>query len=205
MKTRVLICACSLLLTLAAIPLKLHADAYCYTDLPPYQYQFCGAWAFPITFTVNSTGTLNGVYGIFQGYHANFASSVYANLYRGGKLIATSAESLTNQQLPVDATISFFSGMQVQIGDEIEIVLHDQTDPNGQQYFYSKNYLKNSDYLNHAWAIPLAQNQCAPGQTTNCVFVGLKDLPLNEMGNGPTEPDYNDFKMWLYGVDVSPQ
>ena len=105
---------------------------------------------------MNSTGTLNGVYGIFQGYHANFASSVYANLYRGGKIIATSAESLTNQHFPVDATISFFSGMQVLVGDEIEIVLHDQTDPNGQQYFYSKNYLKNPDYLNHAWALQQA-------------------------------------------------
>ena len=204
MKTRTFLYAFGLLLVLSLIPAKSYADQYCQIDPAPYQYQFCGVWAFPNVFTVNSAGTSNGVYGVFEGYHADFADSVYANLYRNGNLIATSAESLTNQQLSVNQTIPFFSGMDVQVGDEIELVLHDQADPNGQQYFYSKNYLNNSDKLNHAWAKPLLQKQCAPGQTGDCVFVGFEDLPQFEQESDPNEPDYNDFKMWLYGVNVSP-
>jgi len=203
MKTRTFFYTCGLLLALSALPANLYADQFCTMDPPPYQYPFCGLWTFPSTFKVNSAGTTDGVYGVFEGFHADFASSVYANLYRNGNLIATSAESLTNQQLNVDDKISFFSGVDLQMGDEIELVLHDQTDPNGQQYFYSKNYLNNSDKLNHTWATILPQNKCFPGATGNCVFVGFEDIPQFEQENDPTEPDYNDFKMWLWGVDVS--
>jgi len=203
MKARVVVYACGLVLALSAVPSKLYADQFCQTDPAPYQYQFCGLWSFPNVFKVNSSGTTNGVYGAFEGFHADFASSVYANLYRGGNLIATSAESSTNQQLQVNQILPFFPGMLLQAGDEIELVLHNQTDPNGQQFFYSKNYLNNSDKLNHTWAIPLPANQCGPVQTGNCVFTGFEDIPLGENENDPTEPDYNDFKMWLYGVDLS--
>jgi hypothetical protein len=193
-----------LLMVVALVPSGLHADSFCMTDPAPYQYQFCGVWAFPETFTVNASGVSNGVYAAFEGFHANFASSVYANLYRNGVVIATSAESLTNQQLTTNQMMPFFSGVQVQSGDEIDLVLHDQTDPNGQQFFSSKNYLNNVDKQNHTWAQLIAANQCGPVQTDNCVFVGFEDLPQGEQESDPTEPDYNDFKMWLYGVGVSP-
>jgi hypothetical protein len=171
------------------------------TDPATYQYQFCGVEAFPNTFTVNSSGTSNGVYGVFEGFHADFASSVYAVLYRNGMQIDQSPESPTNQQLAVDQMINFFPGTELQAGDEIEFVLHDQTDPNGQQFFSSKNYLNNSDKMNHTWAESMLEATCAPGQTGNCVFAGFEDIPSQE----GSDFDYNDFKMWLYGVDVSPQ
>jgi len=202
MKTRTFFYTCGLLLALSALPANLYADQFCTMDPPPYQYPFCGLWTFPSTFTVNSSGTTDGVYAAFEGFHADFADSVYANLYRGGKVIAISQESLTNQQLAVNQIIPFFAGVDLQVGDEIELVLHDQTDPNGQQFFYSKNYLNNIDELNHTWAELLPANKCGPVQTNNCVFVGFEDLPLGEQEGSQTEPDYNDFKMWLYGVDL---
>lgn len=169
------------------------------TDPAPYQYQFCGVEAFPNTFTVNSSGTSNGVYGVLEGFHADFASSVYAILYRSGVRIDQSSESLTNHQLAPDQPINFFPGAELQAGDEIEFVLHDQTDPNGQQFFSSKNYLNNSDKMNHIWAESMLEANCAPGQTGNCVFAGFEDIPKQE----GSDFDYNDFKVWLYGVDVS--
>jgi len=204
MKLRGFPYACLLLLAVTAIPYRLRADSFCTTDPAPYQYQFCAVWAFPETFTVNASGVSNGVYAAFEGFHADFADSVYANLYRNGVVIATSAESLTNQQLTVNQMIPLFSGVQVQSGDEIDLVLHDQTDPNGQQFFSSRNYLNNVDKQNHTWAVALPANQCGPVQTGNCVFTGFEDLPEGEQEGDQTEPDYNDFKMWLYGVGVSP-
>jgi hypothetical protein len=191
-----------LLLVLAAIPSKLHADSFC-SEGPPFQYQACGTVAAGNTFTVNSTGTSIGVFGVFQGFHADFADSVHAELWRGSNLIATSSESLTNKQLAVDQTIPFFTNTQVLVGDIIQLVFTDQGDPNGPWTFYSRDYAsKNPDGLNHVWAIPLtlASNNCAPGQNTDCVFVGMEDLPLPE----PSDFDYNDFRMWFYGVTLSP-
>jgi hypothetical protein len=200
MKTRAVVCTCGLLLALSVMPSQLYADQFC-SDPPPYQYQFCGVPAFPDFLTVNSSGVLNGVNGVFRDFHADFASSVYALLWRGNNIIAQSAESPTNQQLAFDQTIPFFSGTQVQVGDRIELVLHVQNDPNGQQLFYSQNYLNNIDRLDHAWSKNMLQANCAPGSVSNCAFVGFEDLPLGE----GSDFDYNDFRMWLYGVDVSTQ
>jgi hypothetical protein len=200
MNMRAVVCTCGLLLALSVVPSKLYADQFC-SDAPPFQYQFCGVPSFPDFLTVNSSGTLNGVYGVFRDFHADFASSVYALLWRNNNVIAQSAESLTNQQLGFDQMIPFFSGMQVQAGDRVELVLHVQNDPNGQQLFYSQNYLNNVDGLNHAWSQNLTQANCAPNSVGNCAFVGFEDLPLGE----GSDFDYNDFRMWLYGVDVSTQ
>jgi hypothetical protein len=45
----------------------------------------------------------------------------------------------------------------------------------------------------------LIQADCAPGQTGSCLFIRFEDLPKQE----DSDFDYNDYKMWAYGLDLS--
>jgi hypothetical protein len=203
MRTRALLYICGLLLAASILPSKLYADSFC-SEGPPFQYQPCGTVAAGNTFTVNASGATNGVFGFFEGFHADFGSSVYALLFRDGSQIARSVKSATNQNLSVDQRLNFFSPLGIvppHEGDTVEFVLDDQTDPNGEELFYSQRYATlNSDHLNHTWAENLTQADCAPRQTGSCLFVGFEDIPLQE----GSDFDYNDFKMWAYGLDLSP-
>jgi len=195
------------LVTLILIPSALHADPYCYIDPPPYQYQHCGTWAPANNFTVNSTGLSGGVYGVFEGYHADFTDSIIAQIVRNQIVVYTGYESLSNKQLQVGDTIPLIPANVLQPGDQVNFVL-DVQDPNGEQLYFSYFQNSNIDGQNHVWATQLPENQCAPGQQGSCLFLGFKDLyciphGFCEWGNDQTEPDYNDFKMWLYGVDLS--
>lgn len=202
MTTRFLVWVCGFLLAVSIVPSNLYADQFC-SEPPPYQYQPCGTVAAGNTFTVNASGAESGVFGFFEGFHADFGSSVYALLFRDGIQIARSLKSATNQRLAVDQRLDFFSPIGLvppHVGDTVEFVLDDQTDPNGEQLFYSQRYATlNSDHLNHTWAENLTQAQCAPGQSGSCLFLGFEDIPLQE----GSDFDYNDFKMWAYGLDLS--
>ena len=169
----------------------------------PFNTRACGVVAAGNTFTVNSAGAESGVFGFFEGFHADFGSSVYALLFRNGTQIARTARSATNQDLTVDQRLNFFSPLGItppHVGDTVEFVLDDETDPNGQQFFYSQRYATlNSDHLNHTWAENLTEPDCAPSQSGNCLFIGFEDIPQQE----GSDFDYNDFKMWAYGLDLS--
>ena len=201
MKLHILLSSCAALLALTILPSRLLADQFC-SDPPPFQYQACGTVAAGNIFTVNQYGATNGVFGFFQGFHADFGSSVYALLFRDGVQIARSIRTATNQDLTVDQRLSFFSPIGLippQVGDTVEFVLDDETDPNGEQLYYSQRYeMLNPDHLNHTWAENLTQADCAPGQTGSCVFIGFEDISLQEA----SDFDYNDFKMWAYGLDL---
>ncbi len=203
MRTSTLVYVCGLLLALSAAPSNLYADSFC-TEGPPYQYQACGTVAAGNTFTVNSAGAESGIFGFFQGFHADFGSSVYALLFRNGVQVARSTKSATNQNLTVDQRLNFFSPLGLvppHVGDTVEFVLDDETDPNGEALYYSQRYEENNpDGLNHTWAENLTQADCAPGQSGSCLFIGFEDIPLQE----GSDFDYNDFKLWAYGLDLSP-
>jgi Domain of unknown function (DUF4114) len=204
MRTSALVYVCGLLLALSAASSNLYADAFC-SEGPPFQYQACGTVATGNVFTVNATGAASGVNGFFEGFHADFGSSVYALLFRDGNQIARTRNSATNQNLAVDQKLEFFSNLGIvppHVGDTVEFVLDDQTDPNGEQLFYSQRYATlNSDHLNHTWAENLSGANCAPGQGSTCLFIGFEDIPQQE----GSDFDYNDFKMWAYGLDLSTQ
>lgn len=196
----------SLLAVIIISPSSAYADPWCTIDPAPYQYQQCGTWAPANTFTVNSTGLSGGVYGVFQGYHSDFADSVIAQIIRNQQVVYTGYESLSNKELQIGQTIPLIPAGELQPGDQVEFVL-DSKDVNGEQLYYSYFLNSNIDGQNHTWATPLSADQCAPGQQGNCLFLGFKDLyciphGFCEWGNDPTEPDYNDFKMWVYGLDM---
>ena len=202
-------CFC-LCLFVAAIPSQSFADIYCYIDLPPYQYQNCGTFAPAHIFTVNNFGLSNGVVLDFQGYHAGFSSNVNALVWRNGQVVYTGNNSPTNQQSSRFQTFTLIPANMLQAGDQVEFVLN-VADPNGSQSYYSMQISKNIDNRNHDWATSFfTQNSCdfAHFPSQSCVFMGFKDLyciqgGLCEWGNDPTEPDYNDFKAWVYGVTAS--
>ena len=202
MRTSALLYVCGLLLALSAASSNLYADAFCEPE-SAFQYQPCGVVAAGNTFTVNASGATNGVFGDFEGFHANFGSAVFALLFRDGIRIGISVTSPTNQKLAVDQKLNFFSPLGItppHVGDTVEFVLDDETDPNGQQFFYSQRYATlNSDHLNHTWAENLTEPDCAPSQSGNCLFIGFEDIPQQE----GSDFDYNDFKMWAYGLDLS--
>jgi len=180
------------------MPSWLVADSLC--GIPsPFQYGSCGSVAPSNIFTVNADGLANGVRGYFEGYSADFSDSVYALLFRNGVQIAQSTESQTNHQLNRDDQIPFFTSTQLQTGDQIEFVLHVQNDPNGNDLFYSHELNLNKDMHNHMWTTSLSSPNCAPGQASPCVYAGFEDLPLAEN----TDWDFNDFEMWIYGVDFA--
>jgi len=194
------------LFALMTIPSSLRADAYCYTDPAPYQYQQCGTWAPPHTFTVNETGLSGGVYGVFEGYHADFADSILAQVIRNQIVVYTSRETPSNKELQVNQTIPLIPANVLQPGDQVNFVL-DVNDPNGQQLYFSYFLNSNIDGQNHVWASQMSADQCAPGQQGSCLYLGFKDLycipnGFCEWGKDPSEPDYNDFKMWVYGLDM---
>jgi hypothetical protein len=200
MKVRICSYLCIGFVALVAVPSPLFADSHCF-DPPPFQYQSCGSVAPEETFTVNSAGLQNGVFGVFEGFSANFADSVYALQFRNGSQIAQSLETATNQVLVKDTVLPFFTAAQLQSGDQIEFVLDVQNDPNGRDFLYSNELTKNKDGLNHMWGESLTGAvNCAPGQPTTCAYVGFEDLPSSEH----TDWDYNDFEMWVYGADISP-
>ena len=194
------------LLVLMTIPLSLHADQFCFSDPAPYQYQSCGSFAPANVFNVNSTGLSGGVYGVFEGYHADFTDSVVAQVVRNQVVIYTGYESPTNKQLQAGQEIPLIPADVLQAGDQVNFVLIAR-DVNGLQLYDSYYLNDNIDKNNHTWAESLQQDQCAPGNQGNCVFVGFEDEycisgGLCEWGNGKDEPDYNDFKMWVYGLDA---
>ena len=194
---------------LVAMPSSLYADAFCSVDPAPYQYQSCGTFAQGNTFNVNSNGLSNGVYAVFQGYHADFADAVIAQVIRNQVVVYTGYESLSNQQLQPGQEIPLIPSGELQPGDQVGFVL-DAKDVNGEQLYFSYYYqVSNKDHQNHTWAQSLPENQCAPGQQGSCLFLGFEDEFCQtggfcEWGNDKTEADYNDFKMWVYGLDLQP-
>ena len=195
-----------LLALIITMPSRAYADPFCYTDPPPYQYQHCGTFAPANIFNVNSSGLSSGVYGVFEGYHADFADSVLAQVIRHQQVVYTGYESLSNKQLQPGDVIPLIPAGELQPGDQVNFVL-DAKDVNGEQLYFSYYLNSNIDKNNHTWAESLPQNQCAPGQSGNCLFVGFEDEycitgGLCEWGNSKNEPDYNDFKMWVYGLDL---
>jgi hypothetical protein len=190
------------------MPSRAYADQFCSTDPAPYQYQSCGSFASANVFNVNSSGLSNGVYGVFEGSHADFADSVLAQVVRNNVVVYTGYESLSNQQLQPGDVIPLIPSGELQAGDQVNFVLHAK-DVNGQQFYFSYYLNSNIDKNNHTWAQSLPQNQCAPGKSGDCLFVGFEDEycitgGLCEWGQSKDEPDYNDFKMWVYGLDVQP-
>ncbi|MFZ0707173.1 MAG: PEP-CTERM sorting domain-containing protein [Candidatus Korobacteraceae bacterium] len=194
------------LLALTTIPSSLHADQFCYSDPAPYQYQSCGTFAPRNVFDVNSTGLSGGVYGVFEGYHADFTDSVIAQVVRNQIVVYTGYESPSNKELQAGDTIPLIPAGVLQAGDQVNFVLNAR-DVNGEQLYDSYYLFSNIDKNNHTWAEQLPQNECAPGQQGSCLFVGFEDEycisgGLCEWGNSKSEPDYNDFKMWVYGLDL---
>jgi hypothetical protein len=188
----------SLLFALVAVPSQLLADQFCQIDPAPYQYQSCGTVASANLFTVNGKGLQDGLEGVFQGYHADFAADVQALVWRQGQLVYTGTPSETNQQLSQFQTFTLVPQGIMQAGDQVEFVVN-VDDVNGAQSYYSQDLAKNLDGLNHMWATTLDEAQCAPGMSGSCVFIGSEDLPKQE----GSDFDYNDFKFWAYGVDAT--
>ena len=194
------------LLAFVTIPSSLHADQFCSSDPAPYQYQSCGSFAPRNFFDVNSSGLSNGVYGVFEGYHADFTDSIIAQVVRNRVVVYTGYESPSNKQLQVGDTIPLIPANVLQPGDQVNFVLNAR-DVNGEQLYFSYYLFSNIDKQNHTWATQLPANECAPGQQGSCLFVGFEDEycitgGLCEWGNSKDEPDYNDFKLWVYGLDL---
>ena len=200
------LCACACLVALmTTMPSRAYADQFC-SDPAPYQYQSCGSYSPANIFSVNSSGLSKGVYGVFQGYHADFADSVIAQIVRNNIVVYTGYESLSNQHLQSGDEIPLIPAGELHAGDQVNFVLHAK-DVNGDQFYFSYYLNSNIDKNNHTWAQALPENQCAPGQSGSCVFVGFEDEycitgGLCEWGSQKNEADYNDFKMWVYGLDV---
>lgn len=195
------------LLALVAIPSSLHADQWC-SDPAPYQYQACGSFAPAGVFDVNSSGLSGGVYGVFEGFHADFSDSIVAQVVRNNVVVYSGYESPTNQQLKQGDVIPLIPAGELQAGDQVNFVFISR-DVNGLQLYNSYYLSSNIDKNNHTWAESLQENQCAPGQQGACTFVGFEDEycingGLCEWGNSKNEADYNDFKMWVYGLDYTP-
>jgi hypothetical protein len=199
MKLRSFALVCCLFLALTSIPTQLLADSFCESDHSIYQYQPCGTVASANLFTANDLGISNGVVGDFQGYHADFSSDVYAIVWNGNQMVYKGDPSPLNTQLSQFETFTLVPGGIMQAGYQVELVLT-VNDDNGVKTYYSQHLNQNSDGLNHVWATSMTQNQCDPNMSGPCVFTGFEDLPMQE----GSDWDYNDFKMWLYGVDASP-
>jgi len=195
MRTRFFLLACCLA-ALAASPAHVFADAWC-SDPPPYQYQSCGTVAPTNTFTVNSVGVITGVRMFFGDYHADFSSSINALVWRNGQLIYSGLSSPLNDTSHLYQSFQLVPSDQVQVGDQIEFVLH-VNDPNGAQDYYSSQLSKNSDGLNHVWAETLSNGRCQLF-AASCVYAGFEDLPMQE----GSDFDYNDFMAWMIGINVS--
>lgn len=189
----VLLCC---LAVFAVLPTQVFADSFC-GDPAPYQYQACGTVAATNTFTVNARGLITGVDMFFGGYHADFSSSINALVWRNGELVYTGADTPTNQNLTLYQRFQLVPSAELQAGDQIEFVLH-VNDPNGNHDFYSSELDKNIDGLNHVWAQTLTNGQCMIF-AANCAYIGFEDLPQGEQ----TDFDYNDFKAFVSGLDVS--
>jgi hypothetical protein len=198
MKVRAMVSLLGLLFAIVVIPSQLFADSFCQTDQSIYQYQPCGTVATSVLFRVDGQGQERGVTLDFQGYHADFGSSIQALVYRNGQLIYTGSFSPTNLQMQQYDTFTLVPAGVAHAGDDVELV-QKVDDINGEQYFYSENLGKNSDGLNHTWGMHLGASMCDPNGHADCVFVGFEDLPKQE----GADFDYNDFKMWLYGVQVT--
>jgi len=195
-----------LLAAIITMPSRAYADQFCSTDPAPYQYQNCGSFAPANTFNVNSSGLSKGVYGVFQGYHADFADSVLAQVVRNQIVVYTGYLSLSNKQLQPGDEIPLIPAGELQAGDQVNFALLAK-DVNGPQFYFSYYLNSNIDKKNHTWAQSLPENQCASNQSGSCLFVGFEDEycitgGLCEWGNSKNEPDYNDFKMWVYGLDL---
>jgi hypothetical protein len=209
MKRCAILCFSAFLFAAVAIPPRLYADAFCAVDPAPYQYQNCGSFAPGNNFGVNSDGLNNGVYAVFQGSHADFADAVIAQVIRNQVVVYTGYESLSNKQLQEGQEIPLIPAGELQAGDQIGFVF-DAKDVNGEQLYFSYYYeISNPDHQNHTWASQLSADQCAPGHQGSCLFLGFEDEfcksgGLCEWGNDSTEADYNDFKMWVYGIDLQP-
>ncbi len=193
MKLRNFACTCGILLTLAALPSQLRADAFC-SDPPPYQYQSCGVVAPTNTFTANVLGF--GVNMLFRGFHADFSSSINALVFRDNTLAYTGANTLLNTEMHEYQFANLVPADELQPGDQIELVLH-VNDPNGHQDYYSSELSKNIDGLNHTWAETLTNGQCFI-IVAQCTFVGFEDLPMQE----GSDFDYNDFTAWIFGMHI---
>ena len=93
---------------------------------------------------------------------------------------------------------------QTKLGDVVEFVITVQDDPNhpnGITYCWGMpSCYQDPNGMGHVWAEQLTADQCDLG--IPCVFLSFEDLPANEWGGDPTEPDYNDFQVWLYGVQI---
>ncbi len=193
MKLRNFACMCGILLALAAIPSQLHADAFC-SGPAPYQYQSCGTEASPNNFTVNGFGF--GVNMIFNGYHADFSSSVSALVFRDSTLVYTGASSPLNTEMHQYQIVNLVPAAEIKPGDQIELVYH-VNDPNGPQDYYSSELNKNIDGANHLWAQPLSNGQCLI-VAGPCTYVGFEDVPVGE----GADFDYNDFSAWIFGMHI---
>lgn len=193
MKLRNSVCTCCILLALSAIPSQLRADAFCSAPAP-YQYQSCGTEAPTNNFTVNGLGF--GVNMIFNGYHADFSSSVSALVFRDNTLVYTGASSPLNTEMHQYQFVNLVPAGDVQPGDQIELVYH-VNDPNGPQDYYSSELNKNIDGANHVWAQSLSNGQCLI-IAGPCTYVGFEDLPVGE----GTDFDYNDFMAWIFGMHI---
>jgi Domain of unknown function (DUF4114) len=198
MKLRAFVLVCTFLLAVTAVPTLLFADSFCESDHSIYQYQPCGTVAGANLFNVNGVGTDGGVIGDFQGYHADFSENVFALVWRNGQMVYQGDPSLLNNQLSEFQTFTLVPANVLQAGDQIEFVVHVTNDPNGDHYFYSSELSKNMDGLNHVWGSNMTANQCDPNRSGPCAFLGFEDLPKGE----GSDFDYNDFKMWVYGVDA---
>ena len=185
-----------MLAALAASPAQVFADAWC-SDPPPYQYQSCGTVAPTNTFTVNSAGVVTGVKMFFGNYHADFSSSINALVWRDGQLLYTGPSSPLNDSSQLYQAFQLVPSNQVQVGDQIEFVLH-VNDPNGTQDYYSSQLGKNLDGLNHMWAETLTNGQCQMF-AASCIYAGFEDLPMQE----GSDFDYNDFMAFMIGINVS--
>src|SRR5262245_30581443 len=139
----------AVLLAVVTVPSRMYADAFCATDPAPYQYQSCGTYAPGNTFNVSSSGQEKGIYAIFQGYHADFADAVIAQVIRNQIVVYTGYESMTNKQLQPGQEIPLIPADVLQPGDQVGFVL-DAKDPNGEQLYFSYYYgISNKDGQNH--------------------------------------------------------
>ncbi len=133
----------------------------------------------------------------FGNYHADFTSSINALVWRDNQLVYTGPSSPLNTDFTLYQPFQLVPSDQLQAGDQIEFVLH-VNDPNGAQNYYSSELDKNIDGLNHVWAESLTNGQCMIFAGP-CAYLGFEDLPQQE----GSDFDYNDFKAFMIGFDVS--
>lgn len=202
---------CAFAVVLFACSTPLFADQFCGDPLP--SYQDCGTpTASLLLLEVNAFGSSHGISAIWYGYEdqkkADFNDKILFGSSAGPLTVSfpfsnqmcydNPSACPTNPQNPYRLMLPFPSNGA--IGQQVYFQIN-VTDPFHGDYSFRSDTL-GSDGIPHVYGL-IISNTAFPDlcPVAQCVFLGFKDMPAGFYQGDPTEPDYNDFEMVVWGVD----